>query len=512
MKYILLFALLLTTFSSGNCQSSFQKFYGDTTSDVAYDIKRTFDNGYILCGRAEPTNVKDKYLLTKIDSAGNLQWEKAFGGSSYDMASAVIQTADSGYIVVGKSYSFTASGIVAYVVHTDANGNKLWSKAIDVAPTYEITDVVNSLDGAFYISLNTFQQFVIIKIDLNGDIISSNAYNGGTTKVLSMDACSDGGLILTGDHTIPGSPFPHTSTFLARTDSAGNLLWSYDYYYSPLEGRAQSVIQTADGGYAVTGYFETGSNSELAQLLKCDAAGNLQWYRQIIPTFGNSNGRDLEQLPDGGYIIAGVTYPGWSDNIYLMRVDSSGNVVWIKNIGTQNGDEFPYAIEKASDGGFAIAGIAWHNSTATLDIYFAKTDSSGNAGCNTIAGSATADTIIPTITSLNFVMTTDTVTIFAAADTSYDTGTETTICITTSLSSQQKEEFNIYPNPTEGKIYIHSTEDAEGVIEVTNISGIIVYRTILSADSRELNLDVPSGIYIVRLNGKEIQTRKVVVY
>src|SRR5689334_22990090 len=83
-------------------QLIFQKTYGDTLGEAAYDLKKTFDGGYILAGLQSPTTFfhPDVYLI-KTDSAGNLQWKKSIGGTEEDYGISIVQNPDSGFSIVG---------------------------------------------------------------------------------------------------------------------------------------------------------------------------------------------------------------------------------------------------------------------------------------------------------------------------------------------------------------------------------------------------------------------------
>ena len=86
-----------------------QKTLGGTSSDSANSIKQTTDGGYIVAGNSYSNDGDingnhgyNDYWIVKLSNIGAIQWQKALGGSSYDVASSIQQTADSGYIVVGR--------------------------------------------------------------------------------------------------------------------------------------------------------------------------------------------------------------------------------------------------------------------------------------------------------------------------------------------------------------------------------------------------------------------------
>src|SRR6185295_10550755 len=90
------------------------KRFGGTKTEQLYQFQQTADGGYILGGQSysdvsgdktEPQRGKEDYWVVKIDSVGNKQWDKRFGGSSQDVCTSLQQTADGGYILGGYSVS-----------------------------------------------------------------------------------------------------------------------------------------------------------------------------------------------------------------------------------------------------------------------------------------------------------------------------------------------------------------------------------------------------------------------
>jgi len=127
---------------------------------------------------------------------------------------------------------------------------------------------------------------------------------------------------------------------------------------------ARSVVQTSDGGYAMTGYTtnSTGTGYLYAWLVKTDAAGNHQWNK----TYGGTNDCYAYSLvqtdDDGGYALAGgakvYATGGWWYDFWLVKTDSAGNMQWNRTFGDKgkNEIEVAYSMVITSDGGFAIAG------------------------------------------------------------------------------------------------------------------------------------------------------------
>ncbi len=138
------------------------------------------------------------------------------------------------------------------------------------------------------------------------------------------------------------------------------------------------IAQTPDGGFILAGYY--GLNK--AQLIKVDADGKQQWNRQYGTLYFNS----VIVSQDGGYLIAGYTSLN-NRNVYLLKTDAAGNVVWEKNYGGTLAEEGNDLVE-LGDGSIAITGFRKVSATKE-ELFILKTSSTGaQLWWNNYAGAA----------------------------------------------------------------------------------------------------------------------------
>ncbi|CAJ37986.1 hypothetical protein RRC244 [Methanocella arvoryzae MRE50] len=197
-------------------------------------------------------------------------------------------------------------------------------------------------------------------------------------KAESVWQTSDCGFIICGetDNGKGGLPI----IFLTKTDWQGNLEWTQTYPASS----AKSVKQTSDGGYIVAG-----SGAKGAYLLKTSETGAEQWSK-AYPRVGESGTGDdiysVHQLPDGNYVMAGNVLHNdkRSTDMYLAKVDGSGNMIWQKTYGSFFGDEksgadYCYSVWPTSDGGSILGGSTMNkNSKNMYQAIIVKVDADGN--------------------------------------------------------------------------------------------------------------------------------------
>lgn len=141
---------------------------------------------------------------------------------------------------------------------------------------------------------------------------------------------------------------------------------------------SQSLYETSDGGYIVTGAKKLSDSTNYdVYLLKIDKYGNIVWEK----IFGGEDsdwGLSVCETSDRGLIITGITYDGTSQDIYLIKTNSNGNLIWEKKIGKTDLNEQGYCVSETSDGGYIITGSIASSEYNSKDVYLIKTDNNGN--------------------------------------------------------------------------------------------------------------------------------------
>jgi len=190
-------------------------------------------------------------------------------------------------------------------------------------------------------------------------------------EALSVVQTSDGGYAIAGRTTSFGAS--SSDFWLVKTDPAGNIVWSQIYGGADYE-RAESVVQTTDGGYAIAGCTTSfGAGIWDYWLVKTDSTGNMQWSETYGGT-GHDLASSVVQTTDGGYAIAGYTtsFGAGGDDFWLVKTDSTGNMLWNHTYGGEGNDE-ALSVVQTNDGGYAIAGYTTSfDPNATSDAWLIK--------------------------------------------------------------------------------------------------------------------------------------------
>ncbi len=114
--------------AAGNLQ--WTELISGVNPDALTAIEQTSDGGYVIGGYTDITSYNIDFYIAKLDSAGNLEWDKHAGRFHSEFATSVHQTFDKGYVLAGQSNSTTYADYDFYIVKLDASGDLEWSKMI----------------------------------------------------------------------------------------------------------------------------------------------------------------------------------------------------------------------------------------------------------------------------------------------------------------------------------------------------------------------------------------------
>lgn len=312
-------------------------------------------------------------------------WTQTYGGTLADYGYCVRQTpTDGGYVIAGTAYSFGAGSYDAYLVKTDPQGDSLWMRTYGGTGVEYAYSVEHTLDGGFILAGYTSSfgaggnDFYLVKTDQYGNAAWTKTYGGtGDDRARAVrQTLPDSGYIIAGYTTLIG---PGTeSMYLVKTDASGGIVWTKTYGGVDWD-EAADVEQTPDGGYIIVGSTGSfGSGMDDVYLIKTKADGDSVWTR----TFGGAEsdyGYSVGlTLPDSGYILTGTTYSfAEGSQVYLARTTAQGDTVWTRSIGGA-GNDYGYSVQQTfPDSGFIITGSTRSYGVGG-DVYVVKTDSQGN--------------------------------------------------------------------------------------------------------------------------------------
>lgn len=296
------------------------KTYGGSGSDALHSLALLPDGHILLVGQSDSPISFEKtdssrgfndIWIIKIDTLGNILWDKTYGGNEWDSFASLIQLED-GSVIIACSTQSEASGeksdppidgIDYWLLRINPEGEILWDKTIGNDGHDFASDLLLLPDGQFMLGGNSQNDFHVLRMDTLGNIIWEKYYGLANYDGMNAMALLKSGNIILGGGSAGNNPFDANpiEAFSVTIDLEGNLIRqgytnpSNDYYFfgiiediSPLpDGGALMIYSKYDFDIYVSKTFSGGGNS---------------WEEKLDVPQGASHGDIIST--DDGYLLA----------------------------------------------------------------------------------------------------------------------------------------------------------------------------------------------------------------
>ena len=511
---------------------------GNATDEASTVTTDTFGNVYIsgyyssdsivvgtITLKNEGLSFNDIFIA-KYDVSGNLVWAQRFGGSSNDRGTSVTTDQAGNVYLTGYFYSptivfgtntLTNAGNVGdiFIVKFDDLGNVIWAKregaaALEIPHTI-LVDGNNNIIVAGRFSSNSItfgttlltlagsMDVFIVKYNASGNVLWAKGAGGGSNdEGYSISTDVSGNIYLSGYFTQPARfgtiqliSDGQADMFLAKYDPSGNVLWA-KRAGGKGDDRGIALKTDASGNSYVTGFYTNDSISfgsiiipdkatDNSFVAKYDTDGNVVWAKGLG---GDCEAEDLTIFKSDVYICgtfkadtlnygSSSLIRAGSTDFFLLNCDTNGNPKWaIKQTSEGQSGENARSVEVDGVGNVFVSGAF-----RSEPIFFGSTELNSNRGFDLFVAKLGS-----TPTAISDVKNTS--------------------------------EFIIYPNPGNGNFILQSKFEVKA-IEIYTISGSRIYarNLIKKQGSEEIDISAfPAGIYMVSLfDGKKRYTEKLIM-
>lgn len=246
--------------------------------------------------------------------------------------------------------------------------------------------VQETADGGFIMSgasnNGDDRQMYLLRVDASGSKLWEKDYGKEEFEWgYSIVNSNVSGFLIVGDQTSKGHN--KSDFYLVKTDKQGTLLWEstiggpHNYY-------AEHIISTPDSNYVIVGTYFTANNVIIdVYLTKIDESGNELWTK-TLDVGGKDRGLYIQNTMDGGYVIC-----GWNGlNSILIKTDADGIEIWNKEYQLKEKSSAG-CVQLTTDGGYIITGTL--GGAGNAEIFLLKTNSAGDSSwCKYFKGIARA--------------------------------------------------------------------------------------------------------------------------
>lgn len=343
---------------------------GEVMGDIGFEAVEGENGEYYVIGKTQVSQNNWDAYVAKLDNNGDIIWENTYGGNMDEQIVSICPGLNSGYVMTG--YTGTdANGLSdIWILYIDDNGDSIASAKYGSWSSDQGYCIRPNVDQGFIVSSRSeiYQwgdQIHLMKLDISLDTIWTKLYGGPKQDYGHwVEETSDYGYIIAGRSYTTAYP-ESGDAWVIKTDNNGDTLWTRKYGGDD-EDIFYALVETEDGYIFAGQTWSFGNGLIDVYVVRTDDNGDTIWTK----TYGGA-GADyafrMFEAPDGNYVITGYsTSFNEGRDVYMIKIDGDGNLLWEENYGDVLDNEYMYGGAPTSDGGYIFAG--------KLDYYYSNQD------------------------------------------------------------------------------------------------------------------------------------------
>ncbi len=334
--------ILLSLFSFSFCLGQkhiYNKTFGGANVDDARSMVVSDDGNIVFTGidKSSKDPEGDTYLL-KMKPSGDVIWKKHFGFGGMDCGNALIKTFDGGFLMIGDLKNKALNIDEGFATKTNANGELEWQTFITSYENNAYTDVVQAVDGSFYLTgksinpISGVENLLIVNISAHGELLLlktiPSTVNTYGNKIVNS---GDGNFIICGfkEH----SETNNEEMFVMKVNGNGEEYWVNRMATLDHE-QAASVVVNERGHIIIAGGQSVEKNGgEFVEMrfYKFGADGDFHATESLLEEKGEGYLYDIVAVEDG-YVFSGVFQKHDSNqgNAAVIMTDENFEVISVK--------------------------------------------------------------------------------------------------------------------------------------------------------------------------------------
>lgn len=334
-----------------NGEIEWEKNYGGTGTERAplyaegrIEIRTLNDGGYVV-GASTSSSDGDvgenhgnfDYWVFKLNSVGEIEWEKTFENEDEEILFTIQLTSDNGMVIIGRYYGVSSNGIDVKMIKLNSLGEFEWLRSFEDSNYDEFRAMKPTIDGGYIMAgiSGIYLDLTLRKLNEEGVVEWEQVFpseNNIITEVHSIQQTLDNGFILAGSTGELSNP-TSLDVWVAKFDFAGNLVWERTYGGSNFD-IANFINLDSSGGYIFVGESRSNDGDLTnhygsadfgdAWVVSIDELGEIIWQK----SFGGSDYDHAEsflELDNDGLLVIGST----SSNDGDVNFNHGGSDVWL---------------------------------------------------------------------------------------------------------------------------------------------------------------------------------------
>ncbi len=319
------------------------------------DLILTRDGGYLHTRATQIFDVGPQgVLVTKLDPAGEREWQRVYGGDQKDEVHAILQTPDDHYVFIGATRSFKAQESDGWVVKVDQEGYILWEFRYGGIGNDVLRDGVVAADGGLLlVGYSQSQGFGeafdawVLKLDAQGGVIFQKLYGDWQQeRALAVTRSVDTGYVIAGESATLADPPHDLDGWVFKIDHGGYIEWEVT-----LGGTApdsfQAIASSGRRVYALAGYTQSfGVLGKDIWIVEIDRHGQVNWQR-VYGSLQEEQAFGVVATTTAGYVLVGERRYKDHAEAVAIKLQSRGRIAWQKQFKGEGNARLSSAEEDA---------------------------------------------------------------------------------------------------------------------------------------------------------------------
>ncbi|MCK4567594.1 MAG: hypothetical protein KAU48_09825 [Candidatus Thorarchaeota archaeon] len=336
---------------SNGLSMTWNRTYSDSVN-THYAVDAVLDSrGCVVAGTIWWSGPSADFLLTCISFSSGSLWSYTYGDVGIDSCTDMLDIDTHGFLMVGSRAGFDTAGYDIKVVCVNNNGGLQWNKTYGSSLDDSAYGVVRCDNGDFLICGDLLRtgpisdDALILRISNDGTYLWNETYGGdGDDSFWDIVKCTSGGYVMAGTTSSFGEGQP--DMWLVKIDEDGTLLWNKTYGGAGMD-QGRALVECSNGDFAITGtQFVGGDSSTDLWVVRTDSSGNMLWNK----TFGSSSwdyGNAIYENEEQQLVACGLTTtPSGDTDLLLVMVDSAGESSWSHSYGRSQNDVGQFVLER----------------------------------------------------------------------------------------------------------------------------------------------------------------------